>query len=160
MSSLIRLILRLTERFIGWIIPKKVRIKCTHIVIFGWYFQRRFFLHRRRARPKGKELISVYRSCAINVVVKNLVNNSKRRLTIATLLPHYFSLFVWEYVIVCHRACKQSHLEMYWKIHNFWIYTQAPQTRLYFRDIPLHFDLSSPFVKYILWKYQSASSDN
>ena len=141
MSSLIRLILRLTERFIGWIIPNKVRIKCTRIVIFGWYFQRRFFLDRRRARPKGKELISVYRSCAINVVVKNLVNNSKRRLTIATLFQPY---------------C----LGMYWKIHNFWIYTQAPQTWLYFRNIPLHFDLSSSFVKYILWKYQSARSDN
>ena len=28
-------LMRLAERFIGWIIPKKVRVKCTRMVIFG-----------------------------------------------------------------------------------------------------------------------------
>ena len=31
-------LMRLAERFIGWIIPKKVRVKCTRMVIFGKYF--------------------------------------------------------------------------------------------------------------------------
>ena len=48
-------LIRLTERLIGWIIPEKVRIKCT--CIFGKYFWESFFLAQQRKIPKGKELI-------------------------------------------------------------------------------------------------------